>query len=170
MCLCTLFFLSSCVFGPVSPTLCFPSFCAAFLNPGSQKRVPLEKLSENCIELDPMFRPSSAAHFTGNPKYYNLYCVSSVSVCVSVCPCVSVSVCVSVCVCVCLCVSVCLLVWRVLTRCHWNRAGLQIRRLIKNIKTHGSTDTSGRPCISFGKLFDSSNNLEVCHTLICSLV
>ncbi|EGD81099.1 hypothetical protein PTSG_11136 [Salpingoeca rosetta] len=36
------------------------------------KRVPLEQLSNNCIELDPMFRPTSAAHFTGNPKFFNM--------------------------------------------------------------------------------------------------
>eukprot|EP00055_Hartaetosiga_balthica_P007036 m.23678 g.23678 ORF g.23678 m.23678 type:complete len:379 (-) comp5572_c0_seq1:154-1290(-) len=35
------------------------------------KRIPIDQLPENCIELDPYFRPKSSAHFTGNPKYYD---------------------------------------------------------------------------------------------------
>ncbi|EGD72484.1 hypothetical protein PTSG_00510 [Salpingoeca rosetta] len=36
----------------------------------------------------------------------------------------------------------------------------QIRKLIQNIKSHGQTDKAGKPTITFGKLFETSNNLE----------
>eukprot|EP01147_Barroeca_monosierra_P003254 gene3254-5959_t len=51
----------------------FPSTLAKPKYEPIAKRVPLEQLSKDCIELDPMFRPTSTAHFTGNPKFFDTF-------------------------------------------------------------------------------------------------